>query len=259
MTKLSLGQDTPHPHAKKGFWREIRELAVTLVAAGLLALGIRSFAFEPFNIPSGSMIPTLLVGDFLFVNKFSYGYSSKSAFFDKLPFQGRLWAKQPERGDVIVFKYPPNPSQDYIKRLIGMPGDHIQMRQGRLYINDAMVERQAIEDYVGKDGLGREVRYARYMETLPGGRQHVIIETDGDKGIVDTTQEWVVPEGHYFMMGDNRDNSSDSRLSVGFVPFENLVGRASFLFFSLDHGTRFYELYAWPQSLRYERLFSAIH
>ena len=236
------------------------ETAKTVLYAVLIALVVRSFAFEPFNIPSGSMIPTLLVGDYLFVSKYSYGYSrySLAGSFDL--FSGRLLATEPQRGDVAVFRKPKENKIDYIKRVIGLPGDHIQMIGGVLNINGVAVERQRIADFIDKDRDGIFVRAPQYIETLPNGKQHRIIEYYGDNGPADNTQEYVVPPGHYFMMGDNRDNSQDSRFldQVGYVPFENFVGRAEFLFFSVDGSAAWWQVWNWPMAIRYGRLLGKI-
>ena len=231
----------------------------------LIALAVRTVAFEPFNIPSGSMIPTLLVGDYLFVSKYSYGYSRYSLPLGLPLIPGRIFYQPPERGDVAVFKLPRDNSTDYIKRIIGLPGDRIQMRQGRLYINDRLVERERIEDYIYRDESGAIVRTARFIETLPGGRQHQILEVS-DSWPFDNTPVYVVPEGHFFAMGDNRDNSLDSRVSpdspgqpgVGFIPKQNLVGRAEILFFSTDGSAALWEFWKWPGAIRFHRFFDAV-
>ncbi len=235
------------------------ETVKTVFFAVLIAFGVRTFAFEPFNIPSGSMIPTLLVGDYLFVSKFSYGYSKHTVGFGLPLFDGRVMGSLPERGDVAVFKLPRDNKTDYIKRVIGLPGDTVQVIGGVLHINGQPVKRDKIEDYVSTDGLGRTIRTTQYNETLPNGRVHRIIE-ESDNGPLDNTPLFKIPDGHLFMMGDNRDNSLDSRVpgQVGFVPVENLVGRAEFLFFSLDEGTRFFEIWRWPVDLRFSRLFSGV-
>jgi signal peptidase I len=239
---------------QEGFW----ETARTMLYAILMAVVIRTFLFEPFNIPSGSMIPTLLVGDYLFVSKYSYGYSRHSFPFSMMPFSGRIFEHVPKRGDVVVFKYPRDNKTDYIKRVIGLPGDRIQMKDGRLFINDVLVERQRIEDFKSTDPSGSVVLTPQYIETLPGGKKHPILE-EGDNRRFDNTPEFLVPEGHYFMMGDNRDHSADSRADVGYVPAENLVGRAEFLFFSTNGSASIIEFWRWPFATRFERFFTAIN
>ena len=232
----------------------------TVVYAVLIALVVRTVAYEPFNIPSGSMVPTLLVGDYLFVSKFSYGYSRYSLPFGLPVFSGRIFFHPPERGDVIVFKLPTDNSTDYIKRVIGLPGDHIQMKGGNLYINDQLVPRKRTQDYLYQEGNGTVIPLAQYIETLPNGRQHLIIKM-GDNGPLDNTPVYDVPPGDYFMMGDNRDNSQDSRVlsAVGYVPAENLVGRAEFIFFSTDGSARLWEIWKWPFAIRYGRLFHGVN
>ena len=232
----------------------------TIVYAVLIALVVRTVAYEPFNIPSGSMIPTLLVGDYLFVSKFSYGYSRFSLPFGLPLFSGRIFFHPLERGDVVVFKLPTDNSTDYIKRVIGLPGDTIQMKQGELFINDKEVPRKPIEDYMYQEGDGVLVPMKQYIETLPNGRQHRIIKI-GNDGPLDNTPEYHVPSGDYFMMGDNRDNSQDSRVlsAVGYVPAENLIGKAQFIFFSTDGTARLWEVWKWPFAIRYNRLFKGIN
>ncbi len=232
----------------------------TIVYAVLIALVVRTVAYEPFNIPSGSMIPTLLVGDYLFVSKFSYGYSRFSLPFGLPLFSGRIFFHPTQRGDVVVFKLPTDNSTDYIKRVIGLPGDTIQMKEGELYINDKEVPRQRIQDYLYQETDGAVIPMRQYIETLPNGVQHRIIKI-GDNGPLDNTQVYHVPPGDYFMMGDNRDNSQDSRVlsAVGYVPAENLVGKAQFIFFSTDGSARWWEFWKWPFAIRYNRLFKGIH
>jgi len=232
----------------------------TIVYAVFIALVIRTFAYEPFNIPSGSMIPTLLVGDYLFVSKFSYGYSKHSFPFSFAPITGRLWPSEPKRGDVAVFKLPTDNKTDYIKRIIGLPGDRIQMKKGLLYVNGVRVPRKPVDSFEVTTAFGQVRRVAQYVETLPNEKKHLIIEEQGDFGALDQTPEFTVPTGHYFAMGDNRDNSADSRVTsqVGFIPFENLVGRAEFLFFSTDGSARIWEIWKWPFAIRYGRLFNSI-
>ncbi|QQR70008.1 MAG: signal peptidase I [Alphaproteobacteria bacterium] len=228
-----------------------------IIYAALVALVVRAVGLEPFTIPSSSMVPTLLVGDFVFVSKGSYGYSSMSTMplVPKM-FDGRLMFTPPKRGDVAVFKLPRDGKTDYIKRLIGMPGDRIQMREGRLYINGEMVARA----YMGTVRMaspygGPGASATVYRETLPGGREHIILE-ESDHHPLDNTPEYLVPEGHYFMMGDNRDNSQDSRTQlVGYVPLENLVGRADTLVFSIREGTSVWKPWTWFTALRGSRFF----
>ena len=237
---------------------EWAEFLRTAVIAVILALVVRSFLYEPFNIPSGSMKPTLEIGDYLFVNKPSYGYSRFSFPFGLAPIEGRIFAHPPKQGDVIVFKLPTNTGIDYIKRLIGMPGDTVQVIDGRLYINHRLIHREPLGLKRVEDG-SVTVTMMEYLETLPNGVVHQIYE-EGDDRPLDNTPEFTVPAGHYFMMGDNRDNSQDSRVQhlVGFVPYDNLVGRAAFLFFSTNGYASLGEVWKWPMSIRYERLFKSI-
>ena len=238
---------------------DMGEFFRTAIVAVLLALVIRTFLFEPFNIPSGSMLPTLKVGDYLFVSKPAYGYSKASFPFGLSFFDGRMMPENPKRGDVVVFKLPSNPSIDYIKRVIGLPGETIQVVRGRLYINGNIVEREPV-------GLLREenpglhsVTLMEYIETLPDGTLHRIWE-ESDNGDLDNTDVYRVPDGHYFMMGDNRDNSQDSRVQslVGYVPFENFVGRADRLFFSIDETAHLLKPWTWFGGIRYDRIFGPI-
>ncbi len=236
----------------------MKETIKTIVIAVAIALGIRIAAYEPFNIPSGSMIPTLLIGDYLFVSKFSYGYSRYSLPFGLPLIPGeRIMFTEPERGDVAVFKLPSDNSTDYIKRFIGLPGDTIQVKEGILHINGEAVKRHQVEDFVTEVSPGYFDRKKRYIETLPGGREHYILEESDSEKHSDNTPEFKVPEGHYFAMGDNRDHSRDSRFQgVGFIPRENLVGRAEFLFFSID-GTP-WKIWTWFHDLRPSRIFTSI-
>lgn len=240
---------------KSGGWLESLK---TVVYAGLIAIGIRTVAFEPFNIPSGSMIPTLLVGDYLFVSKYSYGYSRYSLPFGPGLFEGRILGSLPKRGDVAVFKLPRDTSQDYIKRVIGLPGDRIQVRNGILHLNGQPVRREFLGPYVA-EGDGPRMTVRLFREILPNDVSHLIIEQTDD-GPLDNTPEFRVPDGHVFTMGDNRDNSLDSRVpnAVGFVPVENLVGRAEFIFFSVDGSAEWWEVWAWPFAIRWSRLFTAV-
>ena len=229
----------------------------TLVLAILIAVIIRSFWFEPFRIPSGSMYPTLRVGDFLFVSKYTYGYSKHSFPFSMIPIPGRIWYDEPKRGDIVVFKYPKDNKTDFIKRVIGLPGDKIKLEDGRLYINGEQVERTQVEDYVIFDDMTNTGVYPQYEETLPGGVKHKILEIS-DKMPLDSFEEVTVPENHFFMMGDNRDRSDDSRKNVGFVPKENLVGKARILFFSYGDNGDWYNPFSWGKKFRWNRFFNKI-
>ncbi len=228
----------------------------TLLVAGIIAISFRSVVAEPFNIPSGSMIPTLLVGDYLFVSKYSYGYSRYSFPFGIAPINGRVFEDTPQRGDVAVFRLPSNPSVDYIKRVIGLPGDVVQVKQGILHLNNTPVNRRLIGT-IQPSSL-QSTADTVYRETLPDGREHMIQEVN-DIQLFDNTQAFTIPEGHYFMMGDNRDNSRDSRSSsVGVVPIENFIGKAQFIFFSVDQSARIWEIWKWPTSVRFSRIGSSI-
>jgi signal peptidase I len=242
-----------------------------IIQALLIAFVIRTFLFQPFNIPSGSMIPTLRIGDYLFVNKLSYGYGAYSFNFalnlfgtdifkfGPVPIEGRFFADEPERGDVVVFKLPTDNETDYIKRVIGLPGDSIQVRDGIVYINGEPIERERIADFAEFDEMGYNQRIHQYRETLPNGTSYIVHDMS-DKSPGDNTQEYLVPAGHYFMMGDNRDNSTDSRWldRVGYVPYENLVGRATIIFFSHRPDTSIFEVWKWPTAIRWERLFLGV-
>ncbi|MGV3551686.1 signal peptidase I [Rhizobium sp.] len=255
--------DQNKPAEKNALWETI----VVLFQAFLLAAVIRTVLLQPFTIPSGSMMPTLLVGDYLLVNKFAYGYSRYSLpAYNPDWFEGRLFGSQPERGDVVVFRLPSNPSIDYIKRVVGLPGDKIQVRDSILYVNDKPVPR--VEDGVFNGdtsdtagvGVQRSVDDYKdvpmFRETLDNGKTYQTLDLGLSEG--DNTAAFNVPEKNYFMMGDNRDNSSDSRFSVHYVPEENLVGRASFIIFSLGNETPFFQVWKWPTNLRYDRFFKGI-
>lgn len=236
----------------------IGETLRTVVYAVLIAIVLRTFAYEPFSIPSGSMLPTLMVGDYLFVSKFSYGYSRHSFPMSLAPIEGRIFASEPERGDVAVFKLPTDNRTDYIKRIIGLPGDKIQVREGLLHINGEPVEREKLGEGMVRSS-GFPVRITEYEETLPNGVEHLIWERGNDE-VFDNTPVFTVPEGHFFAMGDNRDSSQDSRSrNVGFIPKENLVGRAEFIFFSNNGSARFWEIWNWPSAVRFDRLFQPIN
>ena len=235
------------------------EFIKTIFYAVIIAIIFRSLLFEPYNIPSGSMLPNLLIGDYLFVSKFSYGYSRFSFPFGVVPLpENRVFAAEPERGDVIVFKLPSNTSINYIKRVIGLPGDRLQMKDGKLFLNGHLVNQY--ND--GKFKLVHNNQYEqfldKYKEKLDNGRSYSILNLN-DFQPLDNTKEFIVPDSHYFMMGDNRDNSLDSRANGGwFVPFENLVGKGNFIFFSISGDTRFWQFWRWPLNVRYNRIFKKI-
>jgi len=215
----------PRASRRFRFWRVVAVVAVTCLV--LTPFAVRGFLYQPFSIPSGAQMPTLLIGDYLFASKYAYGTS--------LPFSGRISVSEPRVGDVVVFKLPRDGTTDYIKRVVGLPGDRIRVTKGILHINDQPVKRERIADFQLKDDDGSEKPVPQYTETLPNGVTHRIIEIQGDDGFLDNTSEFVVKPGHFFVLGDNRDNSVDSRdASVGQVPFENLVGRAEVIFWSVD-------------------------
>ena len=242
-------------------WRRSEYAVETYKTIGIVFfffLFMPTVLFQPFRIPSSSMEGTLEIGDYLFVSKFTYGYSQYSVpFFTPVAFAGRVMDSPAERGDVVVFRFPPDPSQDYIKRVVGLAGDRVQMVGGVLHINGSPVKLERVEDRVTARDDGSEVRTARFMETLPGGVKHVILKAQ-EVGPLDDTEEVTVPPGHYFMMGDNRDNSNDSRADVGFVPEQNLVGRAEVVFFSHDGSAELWEIWQWPFAIRYSRFLTFI-
>lgn len=265
---------------KGGIWDSVK----TIVYAVLIALVVRTFLYEPFSIPSRSMYPTLFVGDYLFVSKFSYGYSRFSFPFGLASFDGRIMEGAPERGDVVVFRVVEQDS-DFIKRVVGMPGDSIQVTGGILHINGCPVRREPAGEWVHQDfdrnqntgtvirdvngdPVRRTIRMNLYNETFPtnargepcsyeGGEPHQIIERSDEVHGVDDTRDFRVPEGHYFMMGDNRDNSSDSRV-IGPIPAERLIGRADIIFYSSDYTARLWEVWAWPDATRFGRILRSV-
>ncbi len=273
-TEMAKAQEAT-PASSLGSW--LRELVTVIVVAVIASIGIRSFLVELFNIPSESMLPTLMIGDYLVVTKYSYGYSRHSFPFSPPLFEGRIFERAPERGDVVVFKLPRDGHTDYIKRVIGLPGDRIQMRGGQLFINGQPVKRERVADFrvrvspynrcphfmQEEDSQGRRwCRYPQYRETLPNGVSYMTLDIE-QQSRGDNTRVFTVPPGHYFMMGDNRDNSADSRLprsiGVGYVPAENLVGRAELIFFSTDGSARWWNPISWFTAVRWNRLFVSLH
>jgi signal peptidase I len=246
--------------AAESGWRETIKI---VVHALILAMIVRVFFYQPFNIPSGSMKSTLLVGDYLFVSKLSYGYSRYSFPWGILPFKGRILAGEPKRGDVVVFKLPRDNATDYIKRVIGLPGDEISVSDGVLYINGQAVPKVRKDDFIAPEEDGP---IPRFEETLPNGVRYLVLDSTPN-GQFDNVGPYKVPQGHYFMMGDNRDNSTDSReqsprYGVGYVPYENLVGRAEIIFFSAavddPSAFRLTSPWTWPTDIRWGRIFHLV-
>jgi len=252
---------TEHIHTKKdSLW----ENGKALFYAILLAVLIRTLWLQPFHIPSGSMIPTLLIGDNLFVSKTAYGYSRYSIPFGAYInyFSGRIWGGEPKLGEVAVFRSTVDTDTDFIKRVIGLPGDRVQMKAGILHINDVPCPVEPHGEYITVDDDKKVFKSPQYIETLPNGLKHLIIKKeDFGQSTYDNTPVYVVPQGHYFMMGDNRDGSNDSRAQgvVGYIPYENLVGRASFIFFSTGGHIALWEVWKWPFTAHYSRIFKGIH
>jgi signal peptidase I len=242
------------------------ETGIVVIQALAIAMVVRVFFFQPFNIPSGSMKQTLLVGDYLFVSKLAYGYSRFSFPGGFNLFPGRVFSAEPKRGDVAVFKLPRDNSTDYIKRVIGLPGDEILVRKGVVSINKKEVPRAPAGTFETREDGGAPIKIAVFEETLPNGVKFRVLDRDPNNSW-DNAGPYVVPAGHYFMMGDNRDNSTDSRVpevqgGVGFVPLENFVGRADIIFFSaaIDEPGAFRLLapWTWPFDVRWSRLFNMV-
>jgi signal peptidase I len=265
---------------------EWREYGLFLLKLAALVLVFRSLVFSPFYIPSESMQPRLLIGDYLIVSKWPYGFSRYSLPLSPPLFEGRILGSLPEPGDVVVFKKPPVQTDDYIKRAIALPGDIVQMRAGVLEINGKAVKRERMPDFitpvtsgmrdaaalegsnqpcyrpefeVAAEGGSTVCRYRRFRETLPNGRSYEILDLlDAERG--DDTQPLIVPEGHVFFMGDNRDRSADSRfpqdgIAIGMVPVENILGRAQFVWFSTDGSARWLLPWTWFSAARWDRFF----
>ncbi|MET0156116.1 MAG: signal peptidase I [Rickettsiales bacterium] len=255
---VSDASPSPAPSLRK----EAGSFLFSVVIALVVALTFRSLFFEPFYIPSGSMKPTLLEGDYVFVSKYTYGYSRYSFPLGFPLFKGRVLGREPKRGEVVVFKHPKNPGVNYIKRLIGLPGDVIRVTGGRLFINGEAVRRDSIAPFGDtektEDGSKTRVSVPAYQETLPGGANFTTIDAL-KRGPLDNTGDYTVPPGHYFVMGDNRDNSVDSRVpeGVGFVPEENLLGPARVVLFSSD--ASFIKLYSWIANFRTDRILRSLY
>ncbi len=279
MSSESQPPDAPEraadPEKKKESWWDTLRFLLILFVATLL---VRSFVFAPFSIPSGSMLPNLAIGDYLFVTKWPYGWSRYSIPWGLGgPFSGRIWGGLPERGDIVVFRYPGSANEDFVKRVIGLPGDRVAVRDGVVILNGEPIQRQRIADYampispnspcriVGSDPGAREVtgpsgpecRYPRYRETLPGGRSYEVL--DQGEGELDDWAEIVVPEGQLFVMGDNRDDSADSRVptaqnGVGLLPIDNLLGEVFIAFWSTDGSAEWLKPWTWFSAARWSRI-----
>ncbi|MBX9977219.1 MAG: signal peptidase I [Alphaproteobacteria bacterium] len=250
-----------------------RKETVGFIIAGIIAIIIRTFFFQPFNIPSGSMYPTLMVGDFLFVSKYTYGYSNTAFPFHHKFYEGRVMSRNPKNGEVVVFNNIKDPeNRDFIKRCVGVPGDKIQVKEGILHINGQAVTMEYVGMYTYINQYGQLDAVKKYKETMPNGTSyHVLMKYEFGKHPLDNTPEYTVPEGHFFMMGDNRHNSEDSRVmdAVGFVPVNTLIGRAEILFFSTEAklfrhpDARFWQLWnldvlAWIPGIRWDRFLNVI-
>ena len=255
----SVDKDSTAPKALT--WRGQAAQLAAIVAVVFLAKGAIA---EPFYVPSGSMEPTLLIGDALLASKFAYGYGTASLPIQiNLPETGRVFSGTPKRGDVVVFRWPGDRSQAWVKRVVGLPGDRIQMRQGQLFINDRAAELKPDGTGEAEDGNGGTEPAYRYIETLPNGVSHAIFK-QRDNGRLDNTPEVIVPPGQLFVMGDNRDNSADSRVpvrqgGVGLLPIDNLVGRADAVVGSWDLGIRSQPVWTWLSGFRGSRFFTSVH
>jgi signal peptidase I len=220
-------------------WATAGLVVLSVILLGLLLslpILIRTFLFQPFNLPSGSMVPTLLVGDYVFVSKYAYGYSRYTWPFASAPFPGRIWGSEPARGDIVAFLSPKDNTTVFMKRVVGLPGDRVQMIAGLLHINGAPVAHERLADFIGEEPCGKAASAStkRWRETLPNGVGHETLDCL-DNGFYDNTSVYTVPAGHFFMLGDNRDNSTDSRVlsAIGYVPLENIIGRAGMIYFSV--------------------------
>lgn len=234
-------------------WQNIKSISLAV----LIAVSIRTFIAEPFNIPSGSMKPNLLIGDFLFVSKWSYGYSKHSLPYSLPLIPGKIFNKLPSKGDVVVFRTPTDNKTNFIKRVIGLPGDKIKIINGKIEINGNLIYRKKLKDFFDIDREGNTRRIRKYKEYFFDKEFNVLDTKDNDHlDNVPITGVYEVPKDHIFVMGDHRDNSSDSRI-IGYVPINNLIGKAQFIFFSLEN-SRFFQIWKWPTSIRFERLMNKI-
>jgi signal peptidase I len=238
---------------------ELRDTIVVIIEALLIALVFRTFLYQPFSIPTGSMQSTLMIGDYVLTSKYSWGYGRYSFPLGLIPFDGRIFGREPNRGDIAVF-HVAGKDDPLIKRLIGLPGDHIQVTEGILHINGDPVIREEIGQRTDTNSYGDQTPVTVYRETLPNGVVHTIQEIS-DSQPLDNTTEYVVPASHYFMMGDNRDNSADSRIlsDVGYVPAGNLIGKAEVSFFSLTGNIPPWQIWRWPANVRWDRMFKSVY
>jgi len=254
-----MNKSKPDAADTKGKPSELRETIVVIVEALLIALVFRTFLYQPFSIPTSSMQSTLMIGDYVLASKYSWGYGQYSFPLGIVPFNGRIFGREPNRGDIAVFR--PVPQRDpYIKRIVGMPGDRIQMIGGILNINGAPVKRVEVAKGTDTDSFGITIPVTIYRETLPNGVEHTIQEIADDMPL-DNTSEFLVPAGHFFMMGDNRDRSQDSRVlsAVGYVPAGNLIGKGEARFFSIKDNIPPWQLWQWPANVRFDRMFQSIY
>jgi len=258
--KAAQGPQKQGSQKKSGAVNELVEIVKTVVYALLIALVLRIIFFQPFTIPSASMEPNLYEGDYIIVSKFSYGYSRHSIPLSPPLFQGRVLEQKAKRGDIVVFKLPSDNRTDYVKRVVGVSGDRIQMRQGLLYVNDKLIDREPLSPVRSDSCGGGEV--ARFQERLDSGKTYSTQDC-GTDGELDNTGVFIVPEGYYFMMGDNRDNSSDSRVNpleggVGYVPAENLVGKAQIILLSWKPEASIFKPWTWVIDARPSRFFKLL-
>ncbi|MCS6760362.1 MAG: signal peptidase I [Candidatus Devosia euplotis] len=254
---------------QKSVTSEWLETIIVVAEALLIAIVLRSFLYQPFSIPTASMQQTLMIGDYFVANKFVWGYGKHSfslgrygnltALDFELSIANRILGRDPDRGDIAVFRPVPQ-DVEYIKRVVGLPGDTVQMRAGRLYINDVMIEREQIGTAQDADSSGQSVDVMVYRETFPEGTTHTIQEIS-DNSSLDNTPVYVVPAGHYFMMGDNRDRSADSRVlsQVGYVPEINLIAKAEARFFSIKDNIPPWQVWQWPANVRWDRMFQSVY